>query len=256
MTYKTKKNLAGFIIGSLILSTPFTAKHLVKLENTIDKTDEIDAKKNIYDNFTNSMIEQNITNPYLALGYIKTVINNGDLCVNQMRDCSNDDLYNMLGEEDYDYILGNSTNKNKTIATSKILNIFFDKANLNCYSYSIKCNINSDLGSVYTKYLCIIIDNDYNLTIGYDLEENCICEIDFLNVNSYLDYKILYTGSLVPSTITDPSYDIDLYFKLLFNNKNIKANNYLLLKGLETNIQKGVNNYYDNDNIKKLSLKK
>lgn len=167
------------IIAFILTFAPTMARGIKHSIQSSGKEYEFNERNEMYKKIVEKLKEMRVNNSITAIKYISNLINDGYLTIEN----SSDEYYNIVGEYDYNTIIGNSTIRSNCEATAKIMNMLFDKSEVETYAVNVSLNDKTaDENNRYLEqYMVLVCDKQFktNYLYWYDIDE-------FINIQSII----------------------------------------------------------------------
>lgn len=178
--HKNHTALKIAIIAFILTFAPTMARGIKHSIQSSGKEYEFNERNEMYKKIVEKLKEMRVNNSITAIKYISNLINDGYLTTENI----SDEYYNIVGEYDYNTIIGNPTTRSNCEVITKIINMLFDKSEVEAHTVNVSLNDKTaDEKNKYSEqYMVLVCDKQFktNYLYWYDIDE-------FINIQGIIN---------------------------------------------------------------------
>lgn len=178
--HKNHTALKIAIIAFILTFAPTMARGIKHSIQSSGKEYEFNERNEMYKKIVEKLKEMGVNNSITAIKYISNLINDGYLTTENI----SDEYYNIVGEYDYNTIIGNPTTRSNCEVITKIINMLFDKSEVEAHTVNVSLNDKTaDEKNKYSEqYMVLVCDKQFktNYLYWYDIDE-------FINIQGIIN---------------------------------------------------------------------
>ena len=178
--HKNHTALKIAIIAFILTFAPTMARGIKHSIQSSGKEYEFNERNEMYKKIVEKLKEMRVNNSITAIKYISNLINDGYLTTENI----SDEYYNIVGEYDYNTIIGNPTTRSNCEVITKIINMLFDKSEVEAHTVNVSLNDKTadEKNNYSEQYMVLVCDKQFktNYLYWYDIDE-------FINIQGIIN---------------------------------------------------------------------